>query len=29
MDIRVFKNEEEIGKAVGKLYIEFFNSMHD
>ena len=29
MDIRVFKNEEEIGKAVGELYCDFINSKPD
>lgn len=29
MDIRVFKNEEEIGKAVGELYCDFIISKPD
>lgn len=29
MDIRVFKSEEEIGKAVGELYCEFINNKPD
>ena len=29
MDIRIFKNEAEIGEAVGKLYCDFINSKPD